>query len=152
MVVFNGLFDDIDNPDALAGIVAHEIAHVRRRHVAAAMVRDMGLGTVVTLLGGGAVASNASGLVSLKFTRGAEAEADDDAIAMLKRAGIDPRPTAKAFDDFRKQEGDWPEWLGSHPASKARGQRFATSYRPGSNYRPVLAAAQAKALMGACRS
>ena len=152
MVVFNGIFGDIDNPDALAGIVAHEIAHVRRRHVAAGMVREMGLGTVVALFGGGAVASNASGLVSLKFTRTAEAEADADAIDMLKRADIDPRPTARAFDAFRKKEGDWPEWLGSHPASKGRAQLFAASYRPGNRYRPVLDQAQAKALTSACRS
>lgn len=150
MVVFNGLFEDIDNPDAVAGIVAHEIAHVRRRHVAAAMVRELGLGTVITLMGGGAVASNAGGLLSLKFTRTAEAEADADAIAMLRRAGIDPRPTAAAFDEFHKKEGDWPEWLGSHPASAGRSQRFSASYEKGRAYRPVLGAEQSKALTSAC--
>ena len=152
MVVFNGLMEDVDNPDALAGIVAHEIAHVRRRHVAAAMVRELGLGTVITLFGGGAVASNAGGLLALKFTRGAEAEADADAIEMLDRAGVDPRPTAKAFDEFRKLEGNWPEWMASHPLSSGRSQRFAASYKAGRSYRPVLEAAQSKTLMAACRS
>ncbi|WP_294121224.1 M48 family metallopeptidase [Sphingomonas sp.] len=150
MVVLSGLFDDIKNPDALAGIVAHEIAHVRRRHVAAAMVRQLGLGTVVTLLGGGAVASNAGGLLSLKFSRTAEAEADSDAIAMLRHAGIDPRPTASAFDEFRKQEGDWPEWLGDHPASAARARLFKASYDSRQHYRPVLDPARAKQLVSAC--
>jgi len=150
MVILDGLFADVDNPDALAGIVAHEIAHVRRRHVAAAMVRELGLGTVITLMGGGTVASNAGGLLSLKFTRTAEAEADADAIAMLRRAGIDPRPTAAAFEEFRKAEGDWPEWLGSHPASAGRSRRFAGSYEKGRAYRPVLDAGQAKALTSAC--
>ncbi len=150
MVVLDGLFEDINNPDALAGIVAHEISHVRRRHVAAAMVRELGLGTVITLMGGGAVASNAGGLLSLKFSRTAEAEADADAIAMLRRAGIDPRPTAEAFEEFRKAEGGFPEWLGSHPASGGRAKRFAASFDEGMAYRPVLDPAQSKALTSAC--
>jgi Zn-dependent protease with chaperone function len=151
MIVLNGLFDDIDDPDALAGIIAHEIAHVRRRHVAAAMIREMGLGTVVTLFGGGAVASNAGGLLSLKFSRSAEAEADADAIDMLKRARIDPRPTSAAFENFRKMEGNWPEWLGSHPASGGRARQFRASYDSRRSYRPVLSQPAAKALISACR-
>lgn len=152
MVILSGLFEDIENPDALAGIVAHEIAHVRRRHVAAGMVRELGLGTVVTLLGGGAVASNAGGLLSMKFSRTAESEADSDAIAMLARAGIDPRPTAAAFDEFRKQEGDWPEWLGDHPASAGRAKLFAASYDARKDYQSVLDPIRAKRLIGACRN
>lgn len=151
MIVLNGLFDDIDNPNAIAGIVAHEIAHVRRRHVAAGMIRELGLGTIITLAGGGAVANNAGGLLSMSFTREAEAEADGDAIAMLRNAGIDPRPTAAAFEKFRRQEGDWPEWMGDHPSSGRRAKLFAASYRPSAAYRPVLDAAQAKAMLSACR-
>lgn len=151
MVVLNGLFDDLDNPDAVAGIVAHEIAHVRRRHVAAGMVRELGLGTIITLLGGGAVASNAGGLLSLKFSRTAEAEADADAIAMLRKAGIDPRPTAAAFEQFRRQEGNFPEWMGSHPASGGRARIFAASFDPKARYSPSIEPAAAKALKGACR-
>ena len=152
IVVFNGLFEDIEDADAVAGIVAHEIAHVHRRHVAAGMVRELGLGTVVTLLGGGAIASNASGLLSLKFSRTAEAQADADAVQMLKRADIDPRPTAQAFQQFRKREGDWPEWLASHPASGGRGALFSASYEPRRSYRHVLGSGEAKALLDACQS
>jgi predicted Zn-dependent protease len=151
MVVLSGLFEDIDNPDALAGIVAHEIAHVRRRHVAAAMVRELGLGTVLTLLGGGAVATNAGGLLSLKFSRSAESEADADAVAMLRQAGIDPRPTAAAFEEFRKKEGDWPEWLGDHPASAGRAKLFAASFDANQRYRPTLNPVRAKQLIGSCK-
>ena len=59
MVLFDGLLDEASNADAVAGVVAHEVAHVRGRHVASAMVRQLGLGTVVTLFGGGAVALRA---------------------------------------------------------------------------------------------
>lgn len=150
MILLNGLFEEVDEPDAIAGIVAHEIAHVRRRHVAAAMVRELGLGTVVTLVGGGAIASNAGGLLSLKFSRSAEAEADGDAIAMLQRAGIDPRPTAAAFEQFRQMEGEFPEWLGDHPTSAGRAKAFAASYDAGAHYRPALEESEATALLTAC--
>lgn len=151
MIVFNGLFAEVGNGDALAGIVAHEIAHVRRRHVATAMVRELGLGTVVTLFGGGALASGGGSLLSLNFTRGAESEADADAIAMLRRAGIDPRKTKQAFDRFRALELGIPEWASSHPASAARGARFAASYDPKIAYRPALDARATKALFAACQ-
>ena len=151
MIVFNGLFDEVEDPDALAGIIAHEIAHVRRRHVATAMVRELGLGTVVTLFGGGAVASGGGSLLSLNFTRGAESEADGDAIVMLAEAGIDPRKTKQAFDRFRALELGLPAWASSHPPSAARGARFAASYDPKASYRPALGAADAKAMMTACK-
>ena len=150
MIVFNGLFDEVADPDAVAGIIAHEIAHVRRRHVATAMVRELGLGTVVTLFGGGAVASGGGSLLSLNFTRGAEAEADRDAIAMLRRARIDPRQTKLAFDRFRALELGLPAWASSHPPSAARGARFAASFDPTIAYRPAIEAAPAKALFAAC--
>ena len=152
MIVFNGLFDEIKNPDALAGIIAHEIGHVRRRHVATAMVRELGLGTVVTLLGGGAVASSGSGLLSLNFTRGAEGEADAESIDMLRRARIDPRQTEQAFDRFRALEMQMPAWASSHPPNAARGARFAASFDPRISYRPALDPAAAKALFSGCRN
>lgn len=152
MIVFNGLFDEVGNSDALAGIVAHEIAHVRRRHVATAMVRQLGLGTVVTLFGGGAVANGGGSLLSLNFSREAESEADSDAIAMLRRAGIDPRQTKRAFDRFRSLEGDVPAWASSHPPSAERGALFAASFDPRANYRPALDPVAAKALFAACRA
>lgn len=151
IIVFNGLFKDIDDSDAVAGIVAHEIAHVRRRHVAAGMIRQLGLGTVVTLIGGGAIAGNANQLASLRFSRTAEAEADDDALAMLARTGISPRATGQAFAKFAEKEGGWPEWLASHPASGNRAARFAAA-DPKASTRPALDAAQSGALLGACKT
>lgn len=146
MIVFTGLLDEVEDPDALAGIVAHEIAHVRNRDVAAGMVRDLGIGTVVTLAGGGAVAGGGGDLLSMRFTRGAEAEADRDAITMLRRARIDPARTKAAFDDFRRMEFDLPTWASTHPPSAARGEKFAAARDAGASYRPALPPAAAKAL------
>jgi predicted Zn-dependent protease len=152
MVIFSGLLKEMEKGDAVAGVVAHEIAHVRRRHVAAGVIRDLGLGTIVTLMGGGAVAGNAGGLLSLKFTRSAEAEADEDAIAMLRTTGIDPRPTAHLFEQFAKENGDGfgVEFLQSHPLSRERAKRFAASFDKSAAYRPALDSSALKALEAAC--
>ena len=150
IVVLSGLFKDVHEPDALAGILAHEIAHVRRRHVARAIVRQLGMSTIVTLLGGGSVAGTANGLLDLRFTRSAEAEADADAVATLRRVGIDPRPTARALAGLGKLDGTIPQWLGDHPDSAGRAKAFAASYDPAAAYRPASGAQERAALVHPC--
>lgn len=98
------------------------------------------------------MASGGGSLLSLNFTRGAEREADGDAIAMLAKAGIDPRKTKRAFDHFRTLEMDLPAWASSHPPSAARGARFAASYDPKATYSPALGAADTRQMMSACKS
>lgn len=153
IVVFKGALDETENVDALAGIVAHEIAHVRRRHVTEALVRELGIGALIRTFAG-SVGANAEQVVGLSFTRANEREADADAIAMLRRAGIDPRPTAALFARLSKETGGDSapalEFLDSHPGSQSRAGNFARSYNPKANYRPALDPASARAMLTAC--
>jgi Zn-dependent protease with chaperone function len=152
IVVFKGALDETDNADALAGIIAHEIAHVRRRHVAEAMVRELGIGALIRTFAGD-IGANAQQLVGLSYTRDNEREADADAIAALRRAGIDPRPTAKLFGSLAGKEGKGVlavEFLNSHPGTKGRAERFAAAFDKTTPYRPALDPVSAKALMTAC--
>ncbi len=154
IVVFKGALDETDNADALAGIIAHEIAHVRRRHVAEAMVRELGIGALIRTFAGD-IGANAQQLVGLSYTRANEAEADADAIAALKRAGVDPRPTARLFADLAGKEGEGVlavEFLNSHPGTKGRAERFAAAFDKEAPYRPALDPAAAKALTSACEN
>lgn len=151
IVVFKKIIRDGRSPEELAGVLAHEIAHVRRRHVTEALLRELGIGALIRLFAGG-IGANAQQLVSLSYTRANEAEADADAIASLRRAGIDPRPTA---DLFRRLGGERTEagslqWLESHPASGGRARLFAASHDPRVTYRPALSDPQATALYDAC--
>lgn len=151
IVILDGLFAVVDHPDGLAGIVAHELAHVRRRHVAAGMIRQMGIGTLVTLAGGGTAAGAGGNILALSYTRAAESEADADAIAMLRRAGIDPAGTARAFDRLRAIDLDVPSFARSHPPSLERSRLFAGSRRAGVAYRPALDAAAWSTVIGGCK-
>lgn len=153
IVIFKGALDETKNVDALAGIVAHEIAHVRRRHVTESLVRELGIGALIRTFAG-SVGANAEQVVGLSFTRANEREADADAIATLKRAGIDPRPTAALFAKLSKEAGGDTrpalQFLDSHPGSKGRAANFAKSYDPRVAYRPALDPAAAKAMLSAC--
>ena len=153
MVLFKGLVDEAggaEGIDAVAGVLAHEIAHVRRRHVATAMVRELGLSAIITAMGGGAVAGNAGGLLSMSYGRRAEAEADRDAVAALRRAGIDPRPTANFFHALSDDEAEIPEWISSHPASSGRAAAFRASYSANRSYSPSLVTREATAIAKGC--
>lgn len=154
IIVFREIITDTDS-DALAGVLAHEIAHVRRRHVTQALLRELGIGALVRLFAGG-IGANAEQLVALSYTRANEAEADGDAIRMLAAAHVDPRPTARLFERLSKEAGEDGEtrydlgFLQSHPVSRERAKRFAASYRRDATYRAALTQAQDDALKDVC--
>lgn len=151
IVIFDGALDDVDNPDAMAGILAHEIGHVRKRHVTQALIRELGIGALVRMFAGD-IGANAQQLVSLSYTRSNEEEADREAIAALDRAGIDPRPTGALFRKLSKDAGgmDSVKWLNSHPRSADRAKLFDASYKQGRAYKPSISPADYAALRAAC--
>jgi predicted Zn-dependent protease len=153
IVVFKPAITETDS-DALAGVIAHEIAHVRRRHVAEAMIREFGIGALIRLFAGN-VGANAEQIVSLRYTRDNEAQADSDAVAMLRRAGISPKPTADLFAKLSKQQHEIPgysaEFLQSHPLSDSRAGKFSASFDPKAAYRPALSRDDQDALFDICR-
>ena len=158
IVLFKGAraetgIDGAAGVDEVAGIVAHEIAHVRRRHVTQALVRELGIGALIRLFAGG-IGASAESLVGLSYTRANEAQADADAIAMLKRAAISPRPTAQLFTRLAKQDGGGKgyavEFLESHPRTGTRAASFAAAFDSNARYRPALDKAQSAALFSAC--
>jgi len=149
IVVFKPAITQTD-PESLAGIIAHEVAHVRRRHVTTALIRELGIGSLFGLLGGN-MGANAEQIVALSYTRQDEEQADSDAIQMLESANITPQPTASLF---RRLSEDAPqfstEFLQSHPLSAKRAERFAASYDYKVRYEPALSDLQEKALIGIC--
>lgn len=152
VVVFKPAITESE-PDALAGILAHELAHVKRRHVTEALIRELGIGSLIRLFAGN-LGANAEQLVALSYTRDNEAEADADAIAMLKRAHISPKPTAALFKQLAADSGEGKgydaEFLQSHPLSADRAQKFAAAFDPNARYRPALERDQSDALFNIC--
>jgi Zn-dependent protease with chaperone function len=139
------------SPDALAGVLAHEVAHVRRRHVTEALLRELGIGALIRLFAGG-IGANAEQLISLSYTRANEAQADSDAIESLRRANIDPRPTGALFKRLASEAPEFSaQFLQSHPASGKRATAFTASFDPRAHYAPTLTRDQQDALFDICR-
>lgn len=153
IVVFKTAITETENPDALAGVLAHEIAHVRRRHVTQALIRELGIGALIRLFAGD-IGANAQQIVSLSYTRSNEAEADADAMVMLRRAGISPKPTANLFRKLGEHEAEGSsynaEFLQSHPLSAKRARKFDAAFDRTVRYTHALTQDQADALFNIC--
>jgi Zn-dependent protease with chaperone function len=156
IVIFDKLIADAAGPDAVAGVLAHEMGHVRERHVTQAMIREFGFGAIITMLGGSA-GSGIDALDSLHYSRAAEAQADGDAIVTLRRAGISPGPTADFFHRLAEQEKMFGRangalgYVSTHPLSIDREARFRAGAVNGAAYRPSLTPEEWAALSSICR-
>jgi Zn-dependent protease with chaperone function len=154
IVVFDGLVRAAKSPDELAGVIGHEIGHVRHRDVMESLLRQLGLSV---LLGGpdGNVGGYTNALLASSYSRTAEAEADKTAIEMLRTARISPLPTAAFFTRLGGKQGDGRlvrtiNYLQSHPVSSDRAKAFTDSAKGQSGYRTTLDPTQWRALRQIC--
>lgn len=155
VLLFDELVQEAETPDELAGVLAHEVGHVRQRHVMTAMLRQFGL-SVLTSGISSEVGSGALAATTLTYSREAEAEADRFARSAMARASISPVGTARFFERQLKESGesDLPaevEWLSSHPLQAERAKAFRAAAVSGRSYEPALTPAEFRALKEACR-
>lgn len=132
--VNRGLILAAENESELAGVMAHEIAHVTARHA----MENQGKGTLInygmlaTVILGVPVAApvlqNGGGIFAalgmLKFSRGAEEEADKLGVQYLYAAGYDPTGMATMFEKLasqnKKKPGTLAKLFSTHPQSTDR--------------------------------
>lgn len=154
IVIFEELLSQADGPDEVAGVLAHEIAHVEERHVTQALLRELGAGIFIAAFGG-TTGANINNLMAASYSRESEREADAGAIAALKRAGISPVPTAKFFERMAEQDGKLSEslsYISSHPVSRERRRAFLASADARRTYRPSLTRDEWDALADICHN
>jgi len=132
--VNRGLILAADNESELAGVMAHEIAHVAARHAMEnqAKANTLQLGALIgsIYLGGipGMIFQNTAGLglmaAFMKFSRSAEEEADKLGVQYLYAAGYDPGAMATMFEKLasknRKKPGFLSRAFSSHPQAPER--------------------------------
>lgn len=93
VIVYTGLIELAQSPEELAGVIAHEVAHVELRHGLRAAVQRLGLAGLIRLVLGGAsdrFGETLGNLGAAGFSRETERAADRDAVRRLLAAGIDP--------------------------------------------------------------
>ncbi len=156
VVMFRGLLGFAESPDEVAGVLAHEMAHVVERHATEAIIRSAGLSLLFEVLTGGASGLAGLGaeagelLLTLSYSRRAEAEADAVAVAMLEAAGIRGAGLGSFLARLDRRGRDLPEglaFLSSHPPSRARAEAVSAATGAG---RPAMPAADWRALKSIC--
>ena len=159
VILFQGLLDQAKSPDEVAGVLAHEIGHVRERHVMQGLLRQMGLAVV---LGGfdGSGGSTLNSLLSTTYTRDAEREADEHSMGALNKARISPVATADFFNRLAALDGSREmrdrqvrtiaSYSSSHPLSDERRKLFEKSVVKGKDYVPALTPAEWTELKTMC--
>ena len=150
----------MNNEAELAGVLGHEVGHVAARHSQRRQAKAQQnsllglLGAVLgSVVGGGIgqqlgqLAMQSSQLLTLRFSRSQELEADDLGIRYLNSAGYDPRAMSTVLASLAAQnsldarlqgrnDARLPEWASTHPdpasrvrsaASKAQGMTGVTN-------------------------
>jgi len=124
ITVFTGLLTEASSPAEVAGVIAHEMAHVTHRHGLRRMAHSVGLWASVTLVLGNTdvLASIARDLFTLASVNGysqeQETDADLEGVRMLMAARIDPIGLAHFFEHLADEHGDVPDslaWFSTHP-------------------------------------
>lgn len=130
MFLHRGMMEAAKSEAEMAGVMAHEIAHVALRHGTAQATKAQGfqigavagqiLGAIVGGAAGSIIAQGSQfglGAYFLKYGREYERESDLLGAQILARAGYDPRRMADMFRTIEKQSkgSGGPEWLSSHP-------------------------------------
>ena len=135
IAVFTGIMDKLQlTDDELAMVLGHEMAHALREHARARMSK--GALTQGGMRIGGAVLSGlfgidphltdmaargAASLLTLKFSRSDESEADLVGMELAARAGYDPRAAITLWKKMAQaNQGQGMQWMSTHPSSSTR--------------------------------
>jgi len=140
VVVTTRLLEISERPEEIAGVVAHEVAHVTLKHGLRKIISSAGPYLLCQLFlrgGGGLMGVLAGGsqvLVFQSFSQEYETEADDVGWDYLVAAHIDPRGLADMLSKLEREERRMhlvhlaPQALSSHPATEKRIRRLEAKW------------------------
>ncbi|MCR4818671.1 MAG: M48 family metallopeptidase [Fretibacterium sp.] len=129
--VTQGLMKILNREEEIAGVLGHEIGHVRCGHYNEGVQRNVGwtiLGAILNRQGELARAAGAIGmnLAESGFSRGQEVEADDYGTDLLAKAGYNPWGLYNAMKRFKDNNlVTQPNGFNSHPPTERRLQHLA---------------------------
>jgi predicted Zn-dependent protease len=114
----------------ILGVLAHEIGHVEKDHSLRQLYRAAGTAGLIMLVAGDVgsageeILTDGAALLSLSYSRSAEAEADRISAELMAKAGHDPAAIGRFFALLEKTLGDRAEtsMLSTHPGTPERRQ------------------------------
>jgi hypothetical protein len=149
MFLNRGMIEAAKSEGEIAGVMAHELAHVALRHgtAQATKAQKFEIGSVAGQILGAIIGGTAGNVISagsqiglgtyfMKYSREYERQADLMGAQIMAAAGYDPRRMADMFRTIEAQGGrGGPEWLNSHP-------------NPGNRYAAITKEAEMLAVRG----
>jgi Zn-dependent protease with chaperone function len=155
--LFRGLLAKAENPDEIAGVLAHELGHLKHRDGTRNVIYNGGTSFLIGLLfgditGSGALILVSRTLVNSSYSREAEQDADAFAIEVMHKLGRSPKGLGELLFRVTGKEGDRSlSILASHPLTEDRLARMRAEDRPPSGP-PLLTDPEWLALKTACAS
>jgi Zn-dependent protease with chaperone function len=153
--LLNGLLAKAENPDEIAGVLAHEFGHLRHRDGTRNLIYNGGTSFLIGLLfgditGSGALIFASRSLVTSSYSREAEYNADTFAIDVMHKLGRSPKPMGQLLFRVTGTEVDKSlSILSNHPLTEDRLKRMSDEDRPPSGP-PLLSADEWTSLKAIC--
>jgi len=152
--LFSGLLAKAENPDEVAGVLAHELGHLKHRDSMRGLIHNGGTSFLIGLLFGDITGSSAlifgsRTLVTSSHSREAETNADSFAIDVMHRLGRPAKPTGELLLRVTGKEGKGLSIISTHPLSEDRLARMSRQDPPASGP-PLLTSEEWKALKSIC--
>jgi hypothetical protein len=129
IVIHSGLIAKAEDVNEVAGVLAHEISHVTRRHHIRGIVDKLGFFVLLRAFLGDAagigteLALVGSSLEALRYSRDYELEADESGWELMLAANLDPNGMIAFFEQLQHEHGSMPaeaSFLSTHPATEER--------------------------------
>lgn len=127
LAVNQGLLSAAKTPEEFAGVLAHEVAHVTRRHTTRTILRDIPIRFAISAVSGGTgmeTAPMVAGSIGmLRYRRDFESDADREGLRLLHIAKIDAAGVVsfmRTLEDERESEPRFANYLSSHPRTVDR--------------------------------
>lgn len=153
--VFQGLVDKSNNPDELAGVIAHEIGHVANRDGTRSILQAAGVSLLFGILlgdftGGGLVVMAARQIVQSSYSRDVEAGADLFSVRLMNKIGADARALGTILGRIAGEDLPVISIILDHPQTKDRAAAIEAAAGSARAAKPVLAPEEWTALKGIC--
>jgi Zn-dependent protease with chaperone function len=155
--VFEGLLAKAENVDELAGVLAHELGHVKNRDGLRNLIYNGGTSFLIGLLFGDVTGSSAiifasRELFQASHSREAERTADQTTIDIMRKLGRSPKPMGEFLLRVTgKEKGKGLALISSHPLSEDRLARMSQQDQA-PTAPPLLTAGEWAALKAICKS
>jgi Zn-dependent protease with chaperone function len=155
--LFNGLLAKAENADEIAGVLAHEMGHLKHRDGTRNLIYNGGTSFLIGLLfgditGSGALIFASRSLVTASYSREAEQNADTFSIDVMHSLGRSPKPMGELLFRVTGKEADRGlSILAGHPLTEDRLARMSKEDRPPSGP-PLLSPEEWTSLKEICKS